>query len=343
MSTWTLLQITFDMIMFVGLVAAWLRLRRPPQDDPRLSRGLQLLQTKITVLEDLSDRTDAQVKQLTGLLDQKTRFVQNKILEAEQQVLKIDHSMTKSLEVAEIFQDKIPHEEILERQRTIDYVKAARMAHAGASVDEIMGAVRLPREQVELIAKFNREHLMFDEDQLPDWAKKEDESAESAFALKNIDFVNNLEPKKPDLSDSARIEKEFKQAVQAARQAAQNPPPTLMDNKIADSLRGAVASGVESVQPAVMSLKATANTLREKLVSTAEDLLRASNTTAISTTMPPNPSHAAEMPMTPNPMAPPSVRKVSEAPGNTGYRFNMNSPVVHGADVKRVIFPRIEK
>src|SRR5580704_13954232 len=181
MTIWTLLQVAFDLVLFTAVVAAWLRLRRPPQDDPRLSRGLQLLQTKITVLEDLSDRTEAQVKQLSGLLDQKARIVQNKIIEAEQQVLKIDHSMNKSLEVAEIFQDKIPHQEILERQRTVEYVKAARMAHSGLSVEDIAKSVHLPREQLELIAKFNREQLMFDETQLPEWAIKA--SGDPAFAL----------------------------------------------------------------------------------------------------------------------------------------------------------------
>ncbi len=163
MSIWTLFQIIFNLVAVASIAALWMRLRRPPQDDPRLSRGLQLLQTKITVLEDLSDRTDAQVKTLSGLLDQKNRMLQNKILEAEQQVLKIDHSMNKSMEVAEIFQDKIPHQEILERQRTVEYVKAARMANSGLSVDEIASNSNLPREQVELIAKFNREQLMFDE------------------------------------------------------------------------------------------------------------------------------------------------------------------------------------
>src|SRR5580692_288023 len=114
MTLWSFLQIVFDAIIFVAVIASWLRLQRPPKDDPRLSRGLQLLQSKITVLEDLSDRTDAQVKQLSLLLDQKSRYIQDKILQAEHQVLKVDQSMQKSLEVAEIFQDKIPHHEVLE-------------------------------------------------------------------------------------------------------------------------------------------------------------------------------------------------------------------------------------
>ncbi len=188
------MQILFNLLAMAGFAMFWLRLRLPPQDDPRMSRGLQLLQTKITVLEDLSDRTDTQVKQLTGILEQKTRVVQNKILEAEQQVLKIDHSMHRSLEVAEIFQDKIPHQEILERQRTVEYVKAARMAHSGLSIDEISQNVHLPREQVELIAKFNREQLMFDPAQLPKWATQPTATeSEPEFALNNHSFVNGLE------------------------------------------------------------------------------------------------------------------------------------------------------
>lgn len=258
--------------MFVGFVAMWMRLRRPPQDDPRLSRGLQLLQTKITVLEDLSDRTDAQVKQLSALLDQKTRMVQNKILEAEQQVLKIDHSMNKSLEVAEIFQDKIPHQEILERQRTVEYVKAARMAHLGLSVDEIAQTVHLPREQIELIAKFNRDQLMFDESQLPNWANREVEGESPSFALNDMDFVGAIDPRKPDY---AKIDQDFKQAVQTAAHQAANPPPGIMDSKVAETLRASVSQGFETMQPAVMSLRSTAQNFKEKLVSTAEDLLRA--------------------------------------------------------------------
>jgi len=168
---WSLIQIVIDIFLGVGIFILWARLKRPPQDDPRLSRGLQLLQSKITVLEDLSDRTDVQVKQLAGLLDQKTRVIQDKLVEADRQNFQIHESMQKSLEVAEIFQDKIPHEEIVERQKTIRYVKAARLANSGASLDEISKQVDLPREQLELIAKVNKDQLMFDEESLPEWAK----------------------------------------------------------------------------------------------------------------------------------------------------------------------------
>jgi hypothetical protein len=268
LSIWTLIQVVFDLALTVGFLTLWLRSRRPPQDDPRMSRGLQLLQTKITVLEDLSDRTEAQVKQLTGLLDHKTRVLQNKMLEAEQQMVKIDHSMNKSLEVAEIFQDKIPHQEILERQRTVEYVKAARMAHSGMSVEEIAQSVILPREQLELIAKFNREQLMFDENQLPEWASQPaaiaTDDSNQGFALKQMDFVNNLDSKPThDPLPMNRIEIEFRAAVQNSA------------NALAQSQQSTVQSFTNSMNanPTLNVLRDKAQGFRDKLVATAEELL----------------------------------------------------------------------
>lgn len=378
MSIWTLLQIVFNLAVLANVAALWMRMRRPPQDDPRLSRGLQLLQTKITVLEDLSDRTDAQVKQLTSLLDQKNRMLQNKILEAEQQVLKIDHSMNKSMEVAEIFQDKIPHHEILERQRTVEYVKAARMANSGLSVEQIAESVALPREQIELIAKFNRDQLMFDESALPEWATRTSDDgvtgglnlaqnrggASSDFGMPSLDFVNNLEKPAPDYDQMARIESEFKAAVKTARDQEMNPPSTLLDNKVADTLRQGMSSGVQgfsqgmqsfsqgmqsgvqsgmqTMQPAVMSMKATAQTLRDKLVSTAEDLLRTQNAGdkvdfSIRGTGGTNGgTYSATGARTGN--GPAAIAKPTHIVGGDAGGSRSGSP-----EIKKVIFPKIER
>ncbi len=173
MSFWGLVQIFIDIVLLATIGFLWAKLSRPQKDDPRLSRGLQLLGSKISILEDLSDRTETQVKQLTSLMEQKVREIQTILLEAENQIQKIDQSMIKSLEVAKIFQDKIPHQEIIERQNTIKYVKAARMAHQGASIEEIVSAVDLPRGEIEFIAKVNRDQLQFSEQDLPAWAKQE--------------------------------------------------------------------------------------------------------------------------------------------------------------------------
>lgn len=282
MSYWTLIQVIFDLFVFAALVATWWRLRRPPQDDPRLSRGLQLLQTKITVLEDLSDRTDAQVKQLTTLIDQKTRLLQNKVIEAEQQIVKIDHSVVQSAAAATpvITAETIPSQELMERQRTVEYVRAAKMANSGSSVEQIAAEVKLPREQIELIAKFNRDQLMFDVEQLPEWAQKD-----SGFTLSDIDFVGNLDKPAPDLNQLAQIEGNFRKSVSDFKRADVAASQSIMETKIAENIKASMASGIasmqsgmETVQPAVMAVKATAQTLKDKLVSTAEDMLKTDGT-----------------------------------------------------------------
>lgn len=303
MSYWTLLQVVFNLFVFAALVATWWRLRRPPQDDPRLSRGLQLLQTKITVLEDLSDRTDAQVKQLTTLIDQKTRALQNKVIEAEQQIVKIDHSVSQSVAASssviteDLENEALPSQELVERARTVAYVKAAKMANAGCSVPEIAAQVNLPLEQIELIAKFNRDQLMFDENQLPDWAQKE---GGATFSLNGIDFVGSLDNKPTtDLSEMAKIEKNFKQAVSEVKKADEAAMQSLLETRIAESIRASMASGmasvnsgIETVQPAVMAVRATAQTLRDKLVATAEDMLRQNQANLRAGSMPAAPSTA---------------------------------------------------
>lgn len=178
MTFWGLVQIFVDLVLLASAGFMWVKLHRPAKDDPRLSRGLQLLQSKISVLEDLSDRTETQVTQLTKLMEQKCRDIQATIFQAEKQVQQIEASMGKSLEVAKIFQDKIPHQEIIERQNTIKYIKAARMAHQGLPIDQIAAAVDLAYGEIEFIAKVNREQLQFSEEDLPEWAKEENLSHE---------------------------------------------------------------------------------------------------------------------------------------------------------------------
>jgi len=88
-STWTLIQVVMDIFW-----SSWLFLssscacRAAPKDDPRFEpAGYSFLQSKIAVLEDLSDRTETQVNQLASILDQKRRAkFQAKVQLAEQHV-----------------------------------------------------------------------------------------------------------------------------------------------------------------------------------------------------------------------------------------------------------------
>ncbi|WP_413577026.1 DUF2802 domain-containing protein [Bdellovibrio sp. HCB290] len=204
MSFWFLTQLLVNVILLAGVIGVWVRMNRPAKDDPRLSKGLQLLQSKIAVLEDLSDRTETQVNQLTALLEQKVKDIQSKIQASEKQIAKIDQSMQKSMEVAKIFQDRIPHTEIVERQNTIKYVKAARLAHQGLSADEIAAQVDLSMGEIEFIAKVNKDQLMFCEDSLPEWANEGTDGTESSNSdfsdVDNISFMQPLQRAGSDIS-----------------------------------------------------------------------------------------------------------------------------------------------
>lgn len=235
MSLLVFVQIIINLVLFLGLAVMWSRLRRPPKEDPRLSRGLQLLQSKIAVLEDLSDRTDVQVRQLTQLLDNKARHIQTKIFEADKAIDKVENTMTKSMEVAEIFQDKIPHQEIIERQNTIRYVQAARLAHQGKNVDEIAQAVSLPREQIEFIAKVNRDQLMFNEEALPEWAKAEVNDAPGTPSTTELEFVD-FETTEKDYASLSRLNKEFKQACEQFEREQNQPLPPIPGQETATQM-----------------------------------------------------------------------------------------------------------
>lgn len=184
----TMIQIVIDVGLLLGFWLLWMKFSRPPKEDPRLSRGLQLLQSKIAVLEDLSDKTDTQVSQLSALLDRKCRDLNKSVTESEKQVQLIEQSMQKSLTVAEIFQDKIPHDEIIERQRTQKYVAAAKLANQGLSAQEISHKVDLPLAEISFISKVNKDALVFNENQLPAWAQPlvNKENAEEGKELETL-------------------------------------------------------------------------------------------------------------------------------------------------------------
>ncbi len=219
MTLWVLVQVLLNLLFFVGIGAAWIRLKRPPSEDPRLSRGLQLLQSKIAILEDLSDRTDLQVKQLNALLEGKCVEIQNKMIEAEKIIRLIETSRQKSLETAKMFEDKIPHQQIVERQNTVKYVKAARLAHQGVSIAEILKQVDLSQAEVEFIAKVNKDHLMFSEESLPDWAQEQMAPQAAAVSLQFSDTLTKKESGAPKSEQMLRrLGEEFQKAVHIAGQ-----------------------------------------------------------------------------------------------------------------------------
>ncbi|MBC86534.1 MAG: hypothetical protein CL677_05080 [Bdellovibrionaceae bacterium] len=253
--TWLLVvTLILNVILLAAVIILWKRSFGSPKDDPRLSRGLQLLQSKISVLEDLSDRTDRQVKQLIDLMESKTRQIQKKINHSDQQIQKIDQSMRKSLEVANIFQDKIPHEEIIKRQTSAKYIQAAQLAHKGKTVDEIVDIVGLPKGEVEFISKVNRKELVFDEDQLPAWASTwNGDKSDGYFDRYSVDklagqkadlaYKEAFEVPQVDMSHLEKIGVEFKESCRAAdeseKERSENSLQKVKENIISQAEKGA--------------------------------------------------------------------------------------------------------
>jgi hypothetical protein len=191
-----LFQVALD-LGFVAVIALLLmeRSKFKTAEDPRLSRGLQLLTSKIAILQDLMDRSETLGRQLSQIIDRKQQDIHERIEDVEVHLNKVNSAIEKSREVAKIFQDKIPHKEIIERQNTLKYVQAAKLAHQGVSVDEISKQIDIPRGELELIAKVNRHELIAKE---PLWMESTEELKAVAEKVQPVIF-RDLSARFPDL------------------------------------------------------------------------------------------------------------------------------------------------
>jgi hypothetical protein len=272
MTVGLLATIVFNIFVVLAIAILWIRMLRPPKEDPRLSRGLQLLQSKIAVIEDLSDRTDNQVQQLMRILDERAKLLQTKMLQAEELTVKIEHSMRKSLDVAEIFQDKIPHEEIIERNQQSKYVLAAKLAHDGLTVDEILAQVELPRSEVEFIAKVNREELTFDPSLLPEWAKPKGEHGQELEAKMVEKVFHNP---KPDLSALQKVEENFKQSVRHQEEIERREAERIQKiEQNVQMIEQRIGQGVQMVGQGVQQGMQRVETQASAILKNAKDVVR---------------------------------------------------------------------
>lgn len=157
-------QILINLVFLASMVAIWIKLIKPAKDHPRLSRGLQLLQSKIAILEDLSDQVERQVQQVTQLIEAKSKDLQSLISQADDLVQKIDGHPHQP------HAPSMDHDS-MDRQNTAKYVRAAQMAHQGATVDDIISEIDISRAEAEFVIKVNRNQLQFSLEHLPGWAK----------------------------------------------------------------------------------------------------------------------------------------------------------------------------
>ncbi len=182
----TLFLLLFNVITLSLIVYLYFRVFIKPREDVRLSRGLQLLQSKIAVLEDLKDRTEHQSHQISHLLDVKIREIKSVMVDAEKLIEKIAGSQQKSLEVAQIFEEKIPHQEVIERQNSKKYILAMQMYQAGKMPDEISEKTGLSRSEINLIIKVRAASAVTAEVPPPATAQPEVSSTPAAVNLKSL-------------------------------------------------------------------------------------------------------------------------------------------------------------
>lgn len=166
-----LFQIIVNLLLFAFVGLIWSRLKHLSGDEGRLRQGLQILQSKIAILEDLSGQVDDQFKQLTYMLDLKSKAFDAKLTEASELLSKLADGVTEASAAAHNLSENLQPEVLLERETAIRYVKAALLARAGKSTTEISSQLGVGFEEAELICKLNRSQLQFKVDELPEWMK----------------------------------------------------------------------------------------------------------------------------------------------------------------------------
>lgn len=207
MTIWVLIQVVINIFLFVGLFVCIVRSPRTSKDDPRLSRGLQLLQSKISVLEDLSDKTDVQFQKIMSVIEEKILEVQQAVTNAEKQLLQLQTATAKGIETTRLVQTGLGAEQVIERHTNEVYARAAQLAFDGRSIDEICEKLELSRGEVELIVKFNRDSLRTVSAQTTELAPQ-----------KNQDYSQLFEVPQFDATSLNKIGDEFRRVTREAEQ-----------------------------------------------------------------------------------------------------------------------------
>lgn len=242
---WLLTLSLLNVLLLAFVAFTHLSRQKNKIEDQRLTKGLQLLQNKISILQDLSDKTDEQVRKWVHVIEQKSGEVQGQLVKADEKIAQIESALSKALDVSKIFYEQVPHAEMAERQKTGKYVQAAKLAHQGFSTDQIAQKVDISTAEIDMIIKMNREELQFAEEQLPAWVQAASTNGGGATAENRTqelaDFTTQMQQlqkmvsstafdmPKPDMSGMDQIKQEFTDSL--AYNSTQIPQTFLDDKK----------------------------------------------------------------------------------------------------------------
>lgn len=211
-------------------------------EDQRMTKGLQLLQNKISILQDLSDKSDEHIRKWVHLIEQKSHEVQNQLTLADEKIIQIESALSKALDVSKIFYQQVPHSEIIDRQNTSKYVQAAKLANQGFTIDQIGQKVDLTAAEIEMIVKMNREKLQFSEENLPAWIQSSTETLSTEQRNQEVEEFNSQLKKMnqmvsstafdintPDMTTMDNIKQQFNDSL--SQNSAQIPQTFLDESK----------------------------------------------------------------------------------------------------------------
>lgn len=242
MNYWLLALSMMNLLMLTLLLFGWLTKNKTRIEDQRLTKGLQLLQNKISILQDLSDKSDEQVHKWIHLIEQKSFEVQNQLTRSDEKIIQIETVLAKALDVTKAFAEQMPHETLAERQKTSRYAQAAKLAHQGYSAEQISEKVDLSVAEIEIIIKMNRNQLQFSEDDLPAWvdlnastsnanADEEQEMDDFTSQLKKMNQMvsaSAFDFSKPDMTSMNQIKQQFTDSLSMN---STQIPQTFIDEK----------------------------------------------------------------------------------------------------------------
>lgn len=246
MSFVSLIQWFVLFVLAAAVVGLWVRALRAPKDDPRLSKGLQILQSKISILEDLSDRTDLQVKQLTHLIEKKTVELQEQLNLTEQSLSRLQAAIQKSKEMSQALRVELTQEGAIERKNMSKYIQAAQLAHQGHSSTEIGARLGLSPAEVDFVIKVNKDQLVFCETSLPAWVESSPAAGDSGFDNESTFIKKIAEQRNAQISPLSTVAANLPPEPQKSAPAASSRPS--LSSAVAAS-QAQVTNATEAVRP----------------------------------------------------------------------------------------------
>lgn len=161
MSIWLFLQIFFNLTFFFGLLFCLVKIQKDREEDIRMAQGLRLLQSKIAVLEDLSDHADHQSKQIMSLLDRKMNEVKGVLKPLDDGLGEIHQALAKGESIKKHMHENLEHGRLFEQQQKVKYRQAASLVHQGWEAADIARHLELPLAEVRLVQKVNQKKIIY--------------------------------------------------------------------------------------------------------------------------------------------------------------------------------------